>query len=144
MRKRYILLIMGSALVVLFMPSVVLRTIQQTGVTKEASPPVGLVERDAKYRKEKLARSARVTTNYLEATKAAINRELKESGRSDYKASQIVFTSEKVKRIAGQKQVQLTFTYQLQPKKGKPKKLNGSIHLATDEAGNLFDTSIKI
>jgi ribosomal protein L16/L10AE len=144
MRKRYILLIMGSALVVLFMPSVVLRTIQQTSGTKEAPPPVGLVEREAKYRNEKLTRTARVTKNYLEATKAAINRELKESGRSDHEASQIVFTSEKVKRIAGQKQVHLTFTYQLQPKKGKPKKLNGSIHLATDEAGNLFDTSIKI
>ena len=145
MKKRYIaLLVIFLSLVGFATPDLILGFLKHNACTKESPPVEALVERQARYKAGLLGRNNRLTVNYLEATRAAINQELKETGWGNYKATQVVFTSEKVKWIARQKQVELTFTYQLQPRKGKPKRLNGTIHLACDEAGNLFDTAIKL
>lgn len=145
MKKRHMVLMVGGLSLVGFAtPNLILGFLKHNAGAKESPPVEGLVEREARYKAGLAGRNKRLTVNYLEATKAAINREVKKTGQRNYKVSQVVFTSEKVKWIAGQKQVQLTFIYQLQLRNGKSKKLNGSIHLASDEAGNLFDTAIEI
>lgn len=136
MKKRYIVLLVGGfSLVGFATPSVMLTLLkQQAGI--DPSPPVeSLEERRIKFNN---GHSGQVKINYLEETKEAITRQLKEKGKTEFEVSEIVFTSERTKWVAGQKQVHLSFTYQVKYPRGKPQKQKASLLLATDGAGNVF------
>lgn len=147
MKLKYIFFIlMGFSLINYAAPMVTLALLRSNnGAGSITSGPVeGLAVREAKYRSGAPANNA-PGTNYIAETKAAITRELKESGNKEsFEVSKVVFTSEKSKWIAGQQQVMLSFTYELKYKGQKSKKLNGSIILASDEAGKIFDSTIEI
>lgn len=145
MKKRYIaLLVIFLSLVGFATPNLILGFINHYSDVEETTPAIDLAERQARFNAGLSRSSGRNKINYQTETKQAIIRELKEKGQRDFEVSKIVFTSEKSKTIAGKRQVALCFTYQLQYKNGKPKKLNGSILLASDGVGNWFDSTIKI
>ena len=145
MKKRYIaLLVIFLSLVGFATPNLILGFIKHYSDVEETTPAIDLAERQARFNAGLSRSSGRNKINYQTETKQAIIRELKEKGQRDFEVSKIVFTSEKSKTIAGQRQVALSFTYQLQYKNEKPKKLKGSILLASDGAGNWFDSTIKI
>jgi hypothetical protein len=142
MRLRSIILtVTGFSLIVFAMPNFILTAIRHNTDAPARAPVESLEERRVKFF---AGRSDQTKVNYQTETKEAIIRELRKKGQRDFEVSQIVFTSEKSKTIAGQRQVSLSFTYQLQYLKGKPEKLKGSLVLASDGAGNWFDSSIKI
>ena len=143
MRKRHLgLLLIGLSLVGIATPDAILNVMEANTGPEESASAGGLQERRGKYLSGLSNRSSQV--NYLDETKAAITRALQAKGRNNFEVSKIVFTSEKSKTIAGQRQVALSFTYQLQYQKGPSQKRNGSILLVSDGAGNWFDSAIKI
>lgn len=95
---------------------------------------------------------SKATKSYIAETKAAITRRLKEEERgAEFEISKIVFTSESSRVVAGQRQVELSFTYELkylsdyqEMKKGDAMKQEGTILLAKDENGNWFDSTLDI
>ncbi|QNF31339.1 hypothetical protein HUW51_00865 (plasmid) [Adhaeribacter swui] len=138
--KRLAFLVIGTSMVGFAAPSVMLPllTTQPSPQRSAALSGEGLEARRIK------ADAKRVEINYLEETQQAITRHLAEKGARNFEVSQIVFTSEKTKRIAGQKQVDLSFTFQLQLKDQVPQELPGEIRLASDADGNWFNTSVQL
>jgi len=143
MKKRYIfLLLAGFSLVGFAMPNFLLTLLKHNAGTEETAPADGLQERQARFNARNTGAVKLEKTNYLKETKATITRELKEQEPNKrFEVSKIVFTSEETRWIAGQKQVRLSYTYQVQYPNSKPKKLKGSVLLASDEAGNMVNTS---
>lgn len=139
--KHWGFLIFGSSLASFIAPSAILPFL-----TDDLDTENKLEERKAQFGNNQAAHSVKVyDVSYIKEAKAAIVRKLKERNFNDsFEISKIVFTSQKSKWVAGQRQVVLSFTYELKYKGQAPEKLNGSIHLASDEAGKLFDSSIGI
>ena len=135
MKKRHIFLVIGLSFVGFASPNMILTLIKHHTGTDPRSPVESLEERREKFFG---GNSDQVKVNYLEETRAAITQYLQDKGKADFKVSKIVFTSEKAKWVDGQKQVYLSFTYQVQYRKGKPQKRSGSLLLASDGAGNVF------
>ena len=140
MKKRYILLVIFLSFVGFATPDMLLTLIKhQTGKDPRA-PAASMEERKTKFF---AGRSDQAKVNYLQQTRAAITQDLQDKGKADFEVSKIVFTSEKAKWVAGQKQVHLSYTYQVQYSKGLPQKRSGSLVLASDGAGEMFYTSVK-
>jgi len=108
------------------------------------APPDGLHVRQAKY-EHGTTEATPSNKEYITKTKAAITRQLRASGHYDsLKVTKLVFTSEKSRWIAAQRQVGLSFTYELKYKGKQRKNLKEYILFASDEVGNLFDNAIEI
>ena len=144
------LIVIGASMVSFVAPSALLPFLIKDNAGTEAKPAAldgGLEARRVKYSTNVAGRSGRgneYTSNYINETKAAVTRKIKERGSSNFEVSKIVFTSKKSKIVAGQRQVALSFTYELKYRNGKPEKKKGGILLVSDEAGNWFDSSISI
>jgi len=139
--KHWGFIIFGTSLASFIAPSAIMPFL-----TDNLNPEKKLEERRAQFGNNQVTHRVKVhDVSYVRETKAAIIRELKGRNRNDnFQISKIVFTSQKSKWIAGQRQVALSFTYELKYKGQAPEMLSGSIQLASDEAGKLFDSSIEI
>ncbi len=138
--KHLAFLIIGTSMVGFVAPSVMLPLIKKKSNTERTATLAG---EGLEARRIK-ADTRRMEVNYLEETQLAITKHLKEKGTKNFEVSRIVFTSEKIKRVAGQKQVTLAFTYQIQYKNAIAKQGAGEIQLASDADGNWFEPTIKI
>ncbi len=148
MKLKYIgILVFGAALVSFTGPTALLVLIKGKNTTQVNNIKRNDNLRARRIKYEEARYSNTVEVGYLSQTKAAIIRDIKRRSAFEtepFEVSKIVFTSEKVKWVAGQKQVHLSFTYQLEYRKAKPQQLHGSILLASDADGKLFSSQVKI